>query len=230
MKPTPPVSHSVSLCRSILASICAASLFLSVSCSKKGEELFTDDLSNATFPPGTWTIKDGILKGNGKGGLMWTKKEYTNFQLDVDFRIPPNNKANSGIFLRCPNPEKAARNRSHHHQNSIELEIITESKPKPKNGAGALLTICSPQPPLILKPNQWYHYSVKAVDSMITVSCDGKQLYSLDLSKGTKAGKNPDGSPNILKVAMKDLPKKGHIGFQDFLGPVEFKNVLITEL
>lgn len=228
MNPLNSTKLSSLFARLAITSICASALILAVSCSKKGEPLFTDDLSNATFPPGSWVAKDGILKGNGNGGLLWTKKEYGNFQLDVELRVPP--KANSGIFLRCPNPEKIAKNQGHHHQNSIELEIVTVANPKPKQGAGSLLTICSPKPPLVLKPNQWYRFTVLAVDSTITVSCDGKELYSFDLSKGTKAGKNPDGSPNVLKSALKDLPKKGHIGFQDFLGPVEFKNIQITEL
>jgi hypothetical protein len=97
-------------------------------------------------------------------------------------------------------------------------------------GAGALLTVQGPPTRLVLVPGKWHACSITAKDSVITASFDGKKLYDCDLSKWTKPGKNPDGSPNILKAALKNLPKKGFIGFQDAGGQVEFRNIKISEL
>ena len=185
--------------------------------------LFGEDLSNADFPPGTWTITDGIMKGNGKSGAIWTKKEYENFDLHFEVRVA--RRANSGIFLRSPNPQELKQKQIIFHQATMELEIIEG------NGApGAIVTVCKPPKPIALEAGKWHTFDIKAVGPMITVSFDGNKLYDLDLSKGTKPGQNPDGSWNIFTVALKDLPKKGRIGIQDWLGPVEFRNFRIKEL
>jgi serine/threonine protein kinase len=185
--------------------------------------LFGADLSNADFPPGTWTISNGIMKGNGKSGAIWTKKEYENFDLHFEVRVA--RRANSGIFLRSPNPEELKQKRINFQQATMELEII-----EGKGAPGSILTVCKPPKPIALEAGKWHTLDIKAVGPMITVSFDGNKLYDIDLSKGTKPGQNPDGSWNIFNVALKDLPKKGRIGIQDWLGPVEFRNFRIKEL
>ena len=41
---------------------------------------------------------------------------------------------------------------------------------------------------------------------------------------------NPDGTENKFKTALNDLPKTGHIGFQDHGHNVWFRNIYIKEL
>ncbi len=45
-----------------------------------------------------WTVEDGILIYDGKGQSLQTAKDYGNFELYVDWKIPP--KGDSGIYLR----------------------------------------------------------------------------------------------------------------------------------
>ncbi|MGB2011617.1 MAG: family 16 glycoside hydrolase [Akkermansiaceae bacterium] len=42
--------------------------------------------------------------------------------------------------------------------------------------------------------------------------------------------KNPDGSKNKFKKALKDLPRKGHFGLQYHGQPVWYRNIVITPL
>ena len=49
------------------------------------ETLFTGDLSDATFPEGVWSVKDGLLSAT-KDECIWTKKQYENFTLDLEFK------------------------------------------------------------------------------------------------------------------------------------------------
>ncbi|HZE95579.1 MAG TPA: DUF1080 domain-containing protein, partial [Planctomycetota bacterium] len=45
-----------------------------------------------------WTVKDGVLQYDGKGQSLQTVKDYGDFELLVDWKIPP--KGDSGIYLR----------------------------------------------------------------------------------------------------------------------------------
>ena len=49
------------------------------------QTLFAGDLSDATFPNGVWSIADGLLSAT-KDECIWTKKQYENFTLDLEFK------------------------------------------------------------------------------------------------------------------------------------------------
>ena len=53
--------------------------------------------SNAKFLP-HWQVVDGVITYDGKGQNLQTVKEYGDFELLVDWKIPP--KADTGIYLR----------------------------------------------------------------------------------------------------------------------------------
>lgn len=45
-----------------------------------------------------WTVKNGILRYDGKGNSLQTAKDYADFELRVDWKIQP--KGDSGIYVR----------------------------------------------------------------------------------------------------------------------------------
>lgn len=45
-----------------------------------------------------WRVEDGVLRFDGKGDNLCTARDFGNFELLVDWRIPP--KGDSGIYLR----------------------------------------------------------------------------------------------------------------------------------
>ena len=49
------------------------------------QDLFRKDLSNATFPKGTWYFQGDILNATGDQ-YLWTKKKYRNFIVDLKFK------------------------------------------------------------------------------------------------------------------------------------------------
>ncbi len=48
-------------------------------------DLFAPDLSNAIYPKGVWTFEDGVLTAS-EDQCIWTKKDYDNFILDLEFK------------------------------------------------------------------------------------------------------------------------------------------------
>ena len=60
-------------------------------------DLFSKDLSNATYPAGVWSVtEDGVFKAT-KDEIIFSKNDYENFEIELEFRIEP--KSNSGIVV-----------------------------------------------------------------------------------------------------------------------------------
>src|SRR5271154_7262000 len=67
------------------------------------KDLFAPDLSDATNAE-HWKWEDGTLVAKDHETL-WTKESYSNFILDLDFKV--SKEANSGVFLRSANIKDA---------------------------------------------------------------------------------------------------------------------------
>ena len=71
------------------------------------------DLEGWTAAAGhAWVVEDGVIALKGKtdgaehnGEYLWTKEQYGDFVLELEFKVPE--KANSGIFLRPLRPQGA---------------------------------------------------------------------------------------------------------------------------
>jgi hypothetical protein len=105
------------------------------------QPLFKEDLSNAITPKGNiWTITKGELTAS-KDQCIWTKKDYENFVLDLEFKSGP--AANSGVIVYVSDYKRWV-------PNSVEIQILDDAHPKWKNVApnwkcGAIFGHTSPK-------------------------------------------------------------------------------------
>lgn len=164
-----------------------------------------------------WTVEDGVLKGN-KGGDIWTKERYGDFVLELEFKTT----GNSGVFFRTDKPKDNV-------QTGIEIQVdIPRGKPD-KHSVGAIYDLV---PPVTenAKKDDWNAMKISAKGNIIVVYVNGDKVAEMDLDQWTEAGRNPDGTKNKYKTALKDYKREGHIGFQDHGSAVMYRNVKLTPL
>ncbi len=173
--------------------------------------------------PGSWKLLDGVLTFGGKG-YIWTKERYGDFVLDCEFKISPG--GNSGIFFRTADLKDPV-------QTGVEMQIYdTPHSQQPlKNDCGALYDLLAPASYAEKAAGEWNHVIITCNDNFISVTLNGVNIIeNMDIDRWDTPGKNPDGTGNKFKKALKDFSREGHIGLQDHGDPVWFRSVKIKEL
>ena len=191
-------------------------------------DLFTSDLSNAIYPEGIWTFKDGILTAS-EDQAIWTKKDYDNFILDLEFKNAQG--TNSGVIVYCSDIKNWI-------PNSVEIQIADDYAEQwakaPKTWqCGAVFGHLAASKRTVKKPGEWNRFTIRCRDRQIDVVLNGEHVTSMDMSLWTSAKTNPDGSeiPSWLSKPLASLPTKGKIGLQGKHAgaPVWFRNIKIRE-
>jgi hypothetical protein len=105
-----------------------------------------------------WTVAKGAMTVNKKAGNIETKRKFTNYQLHLEWRIPPGitgsgqARGNSGVFLAAIGPGDAG----------YELQILDSyNNTTYVNGqAGAIYKQYAPLVNAMRKPGEWQTYDV----------------------------------------------------------------------
>ena len=193
------------------------------------EDLFNKDLSNADYPKGVWYIEDGSLTAN-KDINIWSKKDYANFVLDLEFKNAKG--TNSGVIVYCSDPKNWI-------PNSVEIQIADDfakqwaNSPKTWQRAAAFGHL-APTKSAVKKPGEWNRMTITCKGPKIDVVLNGELVTQMDMKKWTSAEKNPDGSaiPAWLSKPLAELPTHGIIGLQGKHGgaPIYFRNLKVKKL
>jgi len=181
------------------------------------------DLAQWDYRPGGWVIEDGAICRNPKAGFIWSKKQYKDFILDLEFKVAKG--TNSGIFIRTA----SRRNWLH---SGIEVQVLdSHGKDKPsRHDCGAIYDCLAPSKNTMKPAGEWNRIVITCSGSDISVVLNGEQIIDMDLGKWTEAHKNPDATKNKFDRPYKEMTHSGYIGFQDHGHPVWFRNVRIREL
>jgi hypothetical protein len=192
-----------------------------------------------TGKPEGWTVEDGMIACQVKGGgYLYTTAQFENYVLSFDFKVSPpttklnpktkkeeTHKCNSGVFIRWSDLKNPVHS-------GIEVQVFDSvgvAKPG-KHDCGALYDMVAPCKNAEKPVGQWNHIVITCKGPIISVELNGEKITEMNEDQFDKPGLNPDGSKNKYKNAWKDMPRKGHIGFQDHGHRVWFKNVKIQVL
>lgn len=191
----------------------------------KWRPLFGPNLENADFNPEVWSIKDGVISAV-KDDCLWTKEEYENFELDLEFKT--DDGTNSGVIVYCTDAKDWI-------PNSVEIQIADDYCEKWSNyhsygWCGAIFGHLPPnQGRVVNRPGIWNRMRITCMGKNITVELNGKIVAEMDMNVWTSGKINPDGTeiPGWLPKPFNTLPTKGKIGFQGKHGRalIWFRNI-----
>jgi hypothetical protein len=164
-----------------------------------------------------WRFENGVLSVAGeKSGWLATLREYNNFGLQVDFRVPPGGEG--GILIRAPLEGDPACT-------GLKIQIRDDYAPQgtrlaPFQYTGSIYDIQAPSERVSKKAGQWQRLVVIARGVHIQVGLNGKKIVDTDLSYYMHLANT---HPGLLRTG-------GHIGLQSQGGPLEFRNIKLREL
>ena len=168
-----------------------------------------------------WVLEKGILSiSDTPGGIIWSKRKFGDFSISLEYKT--STKANSGLFFRT-DPRNAV-------QGGFEIQIASPGLYKGKHIVGSLYDAKEPKVAAGKPDGEWNLMELTCKGSKIKAKVNGKLVIDVDINDWKEPNKNPDGSKNKFKTALKDLPRIGNFGLQYHGQPVWFRNIKVTTL
>ncbi len=201
----------------------------------EGWELLFDGKSVSnwkTFNGGAvtgWKIINGELHNSGvgsdHGGDIITKKQYTNFELYLEWKVTP--ESNSGIFFHV---QEGLTNAI--YESGPEYQLIDDkgwpTQLEAHQYSGANYAMHVPQNAKVVPIDEWNTTRIIVNGPHVEHWLNGKEVVEYELWtdewKALKAKSKWAEAPNY------GMSKTGHIGLQDHGGLTMFRNMKIREL
>jgi len=181
-----------------------------------GKDLSAWDNGSGGAPGAGWVIEDDAVTRKKRAGYLWSKQRYGDFVLELEFKTT----GNSGVFFRTGKPRDCV-------QTGFEMQVNRPSNPG-KHSVGALYDALAPSKNAAT--DGWNKVAITAVGSKITIDMNGERIIEADLDRWSEPGKNPDGTRNKYRTALKDFPREGHIGLQEHGAVVSYRNIRVKPL
>ncbi|GJG86366.1 endo-1,3-1,4-beta glucanase-related protein [Gemmatimonadetes bacterium T265] len=184
--------------------------------------------------PARWTVADGIVTVNKPTGNIETKRRFTNYQLHLEWRVPPDVtgsgqlRGNSGVFLASTGKGDAG----------YELQIM-DSYNNPTYVNGQAGSIYKQYPPLAnasRRPGEWQGYDV--VWTAPTFNADGTlktPAYVTAYHNGVLVQNHAELKGQTLYVGRPSYTAHGPAPIKlqahgDPSPPLSFRNIWVREL
>ena len=178
------------------------------------------DFSGWSGPTDNYEINDGVLRCKPKsGGTIFTEKEYSDFSVRFQFKLPPG--GNNGLAIRYPGSGDTA------YAGMCELQVLDNTATKyagldERQFHGSAYGMAPAARGYLRSPGEWNSQQVTVVGSTIKVELNGNLILNTDLAE---IENYLDDKPHPGKERT-----SGHFGFAGHNDPVEFRNVSIKDL
>lgn len=182
-----------------------------------GQDLAAWDNGAGGAPGAGWIIEDGALVRSKPAGYVWTKEQFGDFVLELEFKA----EGNSGVFFRTGNPRDCV-------QTGFEMQVDRPRETPSKHSVGALYDALAPSKNAAVA--DWNKVVITCRGSQVTIDMNGQRIIAADLDQWDQAGQNPDGTKNKYRNALKDFPRSGHIGLQEHGAVVAYRHIRVKPL
>jgi hypothetical protein len=178
------------------------------------------DFTGWAGPVEEYQVENGaIMCKPGKGGTIYVKEEYGDFEAKLEFKLPPG--GNNGLAVRYPGTGDTA------YVGMCELQILDDTSPKyaaldPRQYCGSVYGVVAAQRGYLRPVGEWNREHVTVKGSTITVELNGTIIVNADVSKVTEYMAN-SAHPGITRT-------RGFFGFAGHNEPVQYRNVWIKKL
>ncbi|MCL5096272.1 MAG: DUF1080 domain-containing protein [Candidatus Omnitrophica bacterium] len=178
------------------------------------------DFNGWAGPVDNYQVKDGtIMCKPGMGGTIYTKDEYSDFVVRLEFKLPPG--GNNGLAIRYPGTGDAA------YGGMCEIQVLDDDADQyktldPRQYCGSIYGMVPAHRGFLRPVGEWNFEQVTVKGSTINVELNGTPIVNGDVSKVTQFMAN-SAHPG------KDR-KSGHFGFAGHSDPVQFRHIYIKRL
>ncbi len=178
------------------------------------------DFSGWAGPVDQYEVKEGaIVCQPHKGGTIFTKEQYDDFVVRLEYQLPP--AGNNGLAIRYPGQGDSA------YVGMCELQILDDDAPvyanlDPRQFNGSAYGMAAVQRGYLRPTGQWNFMEVTVRGPTLCVELNGSRVLDADLSKITEYMAN---SPHPGKERT-----SGHFGLCGHSDPVSFRNIQIKRL
>lgn len=163
-----------------------------------------------------YTINDGVITCTPKGRFLQTEKEYSNYILDFEFKLPPG--GNNGLGIHYPGTGDAA-------YTGMECQILDDTakqyaKLEVGQYHGSLYKLAAAKRGFLKPVGEWNKQRVTVNGSKIIVELNGTVILEADLAELEKKHPKHEGVKR----------RSGYIAFCGHGDPVSFRNISLEEL
>ena len=164
-----------------------------------------------------WQVgDDGILFTEGTGGgWISTTREFADFKLDLEFRLPEG--GNSGVFIRTPREGNPA-------YVGMEIQVLDDyaqeyADLKPWQYTGSIYAVLAPSKRVTRPANQWQQMTIDCRGPRVQVIVNGEMTIDANLIDFMDKIREHPG----LKR------REGYIGLQSHSTKIEYRNIYLRE-
>ncbi|WBB67857.1 ThuA domain-containing protein [Micromonospora sp. WMMD812] len=197
-------------------------------------------------PSGQFGIQpDGSLRSSGGLGMLWHTKELGDFSLKLQFRdiAPDTGRANSGVFIRFPDPRIPLDQRPPGSCGTVgsartspawvaiycghEIQIYDGETGEPQKTGSVYNFDPVPLAQAGVTPkDQWNDYEIRAVGQHYTIIRNGVVINEFDNTPGKQSSRAGD-PPTDLRQFLRGFVGLQNHGDNDL---IEFRNIRVRDL
>ena len=176
--------------------------------------------------PAGWEIVDGALTLVGAGGDIVTRREFRNFELELEWRIAE--CGNSGVFFNVQENEQV----QYVWQTGPEMQILDNSchpdGKLPETSAGSNFALHAPARDASRASGEWNRARLVHRDGHVEHWLNGEKIVAYEL--GSADWNERVGASKFSAMPLYGRARAGHIALQDHGDRVSFRNIRIREL